>query len=632
MDDYATLKSGYWWSWRNKTHKLLYENFTMNVANITFVVRTDSSRNDTLNEYPYVLPKPHKCPRKDSCKGGLDSKCSDGYEGPLCEVCSAGYYKQLQTCKQCPTKTWMAGQLSITAAVIAIIIALVVWASKRKSKKSSGRPLVDIILGRLKIVIGFYQVMFGVLETFAYIKWPESLTLIGKYSEMLQLNVLQIAPIHCLIPAIKVDAFGSLFAILAINAAAIIISVVIYGLRKLFLMRSSLDETEMVVKASQAKELIDRNLFFVLYVTYLSTCSKTANVLPLACRELCEEENVKDCQKFLKADYSIICHGPEYNRSVVVAYCAVIYIVILPTASMIALWKQRKVFNKSQAENEPSDAQEESTEVVKGLRFLFENYNPHSWYWELVETVRKVVLTSGLILVGGESRAYVGLACVLSGLYGMFFAYVHPIANPFENKLMLTSLAVTFVNLGIGAVSKIPKENIPASIDPYVDSIMFKIFVIAANSLVITLLIGKYCGFEIFEKVICVCGKTNTLLCLGEGFIICQCTGPAQQDFDWGGGGGGGLNVSQLFFFFLGGGGGSGMLPLENLGFSYSQIPEGLSKIMLLKRRIDLQKIIAIYLRWPSSWRYLDLLHRADESQKGRNSCPCFIGSVPVGV
>ena len=96
--------------------------------------------------------------------------------------------------------------------------------------------------------------------------------------------------------------------------------------------------------------------------------------------------------------------------------------------------------------------------------------------------------------------------------------------------------------------------------------------------------------------------------------------------------------MSQLFFFFLGGGGGvgggggSGMLPLENLGFSYSQIPEGLSKIMLLKRRIDLQEIIAIYLCWPSSWRYLDLLHRTDESQKGRNSCPCFIGSVPVGV
>ena len=38
--------------------------------------------------------------------------------------------------------------------------------------------------------------------------------------------------------------------------------------------------------------------------------------------------------------------------------------------------------------------------------------------------------------------------------------------------------------------------------------------------------------------------------------------------------------MSQLLFFGGGGGGGgSGMLPLENLGFSYSQIPEGLSKI-----------------------------------------------------
>ena len=32
--------------------------------------------------------------------------------------------------------------------------------------------------------------------------------------------------------------------------------------------------------------------------------------------------------------------------------------------------------------------------------------------------------------------------------------------------------------------------------------------------------------------------------------------------------------MSQLFFRG-GGGGGSGMLPLENLGFSYSQLPEG---------------------------------------------------------
>ena len=541
VDEHATLKPGYWWRWRNETHKLLYENYIRHLLNITPVFGANStygmnsSRNNTLIEYPYVLPKPHRCPRKESCIGDLDAKCVDGYEGPLCEVCSTGYHKQLQTCQKCPTRNWIAGQLSIVAVVILITIALVVWTSKRKSKKNTGRSLVDIILGKVKIVIGFYQVTFGVLEAFAYIKWPESLQLIGKYSELLQLNLLQIAPIHCTFPGLKVDAFGSLFAILAINAAAIIISLAIYGLRKLILRRSSLDERDIAAKTSEVKELIYKNLFFVLYVTYLSTCSKTANVIHLACRELCDDENVKDCRKFLKADYSIKCQGPKYSRLVVVAYCAVIYIILLPTVPMLILWKQRRVSGGNQDENGNSDeqrqntknanevdnesfdeqqntaiegqaesgtfhAQQRHTEVVEGLRFLFENYKSQSWYWELVEVSRKVVLTSALILAGGESRGYIGLALIMSGLYGMLFAYVKPIADPFENRLMLTSLAVTFFNLGIGAVSRIPQENVPDSMDSYVDNIVFKILVIGANSLVIGLLVGEYRGFEVFEN------------------------------------------------------------------------------------------------------------------------------------
>ncbi|KAL9979450.1 hypothetical protein ACROYT_G017121 [Oculina patagonica] len=499
-NDYVTLKTGYWWKWKNETYKILYENFTMNLINITYSpVQSINSAiiSRSLQEFPYTLPNPHKCPREDSCMGGLDSLCDVGYEGPLCEVCSTGYYKQLQSCKLCPTKKWMIFQLSILAAVVVIVVAVLVWTGKKKSKKKEGRSSVDIILGRLKIIIGFYQVTYGVLEAFSYIKWPDSLALIGKYSELLQLSVFQIAPIHCLFSNLKINAFGSLFAILAMNAGAIFLSFLVYGLRKLFLLRSTLSEEQKEKKAAKTKELIYRNLFFFLYVTYLSTCSKTANVLPLACRTLCLDDKEEMCHIYLKADYNIKCQGPKYNRLVSVAYCAVLYIIFLPTASLIALWRQRKALrrNESQDENEALEYQDPGTELNTGLRFLFENYNSHSWYWELIETVRKVVLTSGLILVGGESRAYVGLACVMSGLYGMFFAYISPIVDPFENKLMLTSLAVTFVNLGIGAVSKIPKESIPASIDPYVDNIMFKILVFGANSLVIGLLVVQYFAY-----------------------------------------------------------------------------------------------------------------------------------------
>ena len=105
--------------------------------------------------------------------------------------------------------------------------------------------------------------------------------------------------------------------------------------------------------------------------------------------------------------------------------------------------------------------------------------------------MRKVILTSGLILIGSESRSYAGIASIISGIYAITFAVKKPVVDPFENRLMLSSLAVTFINLGIGAVSKIPSENIPTSVDHSVDKIMFELLVVGANASVILLLIGK---------------------------------------------------------------------------------------------------------------------------------------------
>lgn len=138
-----------------------------------------------------------------------------------------------------------------------------------------------------------------------------------------------------------------------------------------------------------------------------------------------------------------------------------------------------------------SQNSDHTMEVTTGLRFLFENYKPRLWYWELVEMSRKVILTSGLILVGQESRSYIGLAWVMAGMYGMLFSWNRPIQEVAENRTMATSLAVTVVNLGIGAVSRIPAENISNSSDAYVDAVLFKILVLGANTLVIGQVIGK---------------------------------------------------------------------------------------------------------------------------------------------
>ena len=280
----------------------------------------------------------------------------------------------------------------------------------------------DLILSKMKIVIGFYQVTFGVIEAFAFIKWPKSLTFIEEYSELLQLNVLQIAPIHCLFANLKVDAFGRLYAILSINAAVIIFGFSFYGIRKVLTTRKTFEsQDEKAKKFSETKETAYKALFFLLYVTYLSTCSKTANVLPLACRAICYTENTTQCETFLRADFTINCSSQEFRRPVIVAYFSIIYIIVLPTSALVTLWRHWKTLKASADEDNDELTYSQRSEVIAGLSFLFQNYKIRRWYWEFVETARKVILTSGIILLGAESRAYIGMALILSGFYGMFF-------------------------------------------------------------------------------------------------------------------------------------------------------------------------------------------------------------------
>lgn len=140
--------------------------------------------------------------------------------------------------------------------------------------------MIDKFLSKLKIVIGFYQVTAGVLQAFSNIEWPDSLEVIAEYSELLQLNVLQMVPLECLIKGLRVNAFGNMFTMMAVNSLVICVSGVAYGVRKVVIARNeSLEEEEKSSKLSETKELVYRNLFFFLYVTYLNTCTTTANVL-----------------------------------------------------------------------------------------------------------------------------------------------------------------------------------------------------------------------------------------------------------------------------------------------------------------------------------------------------------------
>ena len=153
------------------------------------------------------------------------------------------------------------------------------WTSKRKSEKNDERPLVNLILARLKIVVRFYQVTYGLLEEFTYIKWSPSLSAISQFANILQLNALQFVPIHCL-PKFEDGRFCWYENNYVGKVGFIFISFVVNMLRKIHL---SVKVLSVTCKRSRLPNCLLRAFRDLLY---LSTCSRITRMLPPACREL----------------------------------------------------------------------------------------------------------------------------------------------------------------------------------------------------------------------------------------------------------------------------------------------------------------------------------------------------------
>ena len=174
------------------------------------------------------------------------------------------------------------------------------------------------------------------------------------------------------------NAFGDLLLILSLNAIAVTTSGVVYDIRRRIIFgKKHLEDEQKREKTSHMKEIVYKNLFFILYITYLSTFSKTASVLPFAYREICRDKNEDLCKTYLKADYNVKCQGQTYKHLLVLAYISTAYIFALPTATFIALWRHRREISSG------ADGKGVSVgrEIFEGLWFLSDNYEPRTWYY-----------------------------------------------------------------------------------------------------------------------------------------------------------------------------------------------------------------------------------------------------------
>ena len=305
----------------------------------------NASYNKDFVQFNGSFPKTYACPAKDACLGGLRSKCISGYEGPLCAVCSKGHYKLITRCQPCPTVPWLVGQITIVLIIFIVVFGLLL--KDKKNKQPGERSVTDMLLARLKIIIGFYQVTGGILDSFTDVPWPQAMITLGKYAKFLQLNLVQIVPLHCFKENMKIDSYTSLTFSILFNTSLVVLMVFLYQIRKLILKRkeSREDAEKIKKKISESKEWCYRNMFLILFITYPATCTQILQILPSACQKICSDHEELSCHHYLKADFSTECFTPKYNIYMNMARVLTVFIVGFPLLVWFLLYKYHyKVF------------------------------------------------------------------------------------------------------------------------------------------------------------------------------------------------------------------------------------------------------------------------------------------------
>ena len=471
MNETIDLAPGFFWVWQSKESQQKYLAFKNDLMATNAKYR--------IKSFDGNIAKSYACPVKDSCLGKRYSKCSKGYEGPLCAVCGKGYFNVLTKCRECPTLPWIIGQIVMASIGMAILVVVVLW-EKKKDPNNPSRTLTDIFLARLKIVIGFYQVSSSTFDAFSYISWPGLVVSIMKYAKMVQLNLLLIAPVNCIKHSIRADAYTQLLLSVTITGFVILMGPVVNYFINCYVTHKVKGKENQEIQISQYKEKSYRFLILILFITFPSTCTHIIQMLPAACHEICSHSNVQ-CNSYLKADYSIKCNTAKHGIYGKFGSASLIYCIGFPLSMFAILRYARRNIGNDRGKRGV---------ILAGTRFLYENYSQDCWYWEIVELVRKIVVTSMLILMNAESRTSLGLTAIFSGLFTVGFAYSKPIEDAFEHWLQLISLMASSVNFTTGMLMKIPEEESSSGITHEADRFIVTIVLVGANVLVIALVAG----------------------------------------------------------------------------------------------------------------------------------------------
>lgn len=477
-EDYKTLVPGYMWNWSFPHANL--SNYKRFIANL----KQETRLLDSYTSYNESFPMIHECPRKESCAnddGNIEGSCTEGYTGWLCFNCKRGYYSVLNVCISCPSLGVLIIETCAFVITCSLLLAFVLWQMRREEKRHTTRSILDVVIARIKILLGFYQVVGEIFMSFNDIKWTGPLVIIGSFISSLEMNVLKlfVRP-RCYHHRLVINPKIEFILALSLPMTIVLVPLVLFLFKKAYtICRRMFDSVYLARSSENLKSKLFTCVLVLLFIIYPSVCSSIFQLYPRACITYSLDNYGQYVIKRLRSDLDVSCDNLDNYHTLAYLFTAV-YVIAFPVSLLYIIWRNvqpRQTYTKSLRESMPDkmlpendedegpladdirrqhelqgDANDEDSPIIINenpqsigtenfqppwLDFLCENYKDQFWFWEIVELARKVSQTLLITLYGWEDRLTVLLTTCVSVLFLVLHARYRPMKSSYEQRLQV---------------------------------------------------------------------------------------------------------------------------------------------------------------------------------------------------
>lgn len=427
------------------------------------------------------------CPR-DTTAG--DDSCKRGHEGVRCLGCGYNFYKSWNgKCRSC-TKRERRITMSLVVVLGALGLGVWLWLTATKagadfihsmstaygsSLASTARENSVVALGDekdaswltplvvpFKTVISFYQIVAAIPVEF---NMPRIFVRITFMTRLANLSLNEFLATQCLWQTNSRKHFEQAMFGLTLTPIALILFLVLF---------CAIQQQRLGKTAAKQKLLVCTELAFVLLHILLPPIASTL-FLAVQCSPY--DFGDEGRRTFVNIAPTVSCESSRW-RFVILPYAVsniVLYVIGVPLVYAVCLFKyrhklnprddtdmlesnafidkmsrsvsfkhivhasamwQRKLHNVRKTFTTTSDG---DFHAIAAIRFLWSDYKPRYFYWEVVEIARRVLLTLVLAVVAPGKSSQLAVAFVLSTCCALVAMHVNPCRLREDNMMLITA-------------------------------------------------------------------------------------------------------------------------------------------------------------------------------------------------